>query len=106
VRGKAAVNPFCVKSSEIIGDNLSKAVGAGAAFAAVDSNGQPMFAADAHRDDGKRFIVHADEKLSAFVELELAIRAASDSAAELRQKAREWLAKSAVNRIREDPDSE
>ena len=28
------------------------------------------------------------------------------SAAELRQKAREWLAKSAGNRIREDPDSE
>jgi DNA-binding NarL/FixJ family response regulator len=28
------------------------------------------------------------------------------TAAELRQKAREWLAKSAVNRIREDPDSE
>jgi DNA-binding NarL/FixJ family response regulator len=28
------------------------------------------------------------------------------SAAELRQKAREWLAKSAVNRIREDPESE
>jgi hypothetical protein len=27
------------------------------------------------------------------------------SAAELRQKAREWLARSAVNRIREDPDS-
>jgi hypothetical protein len=25
---------------------------------------------DAHRDDGRRFIVHADEKLSAFVELE------------------------------------
>jgi DNA-binding NarL/FixJ family response regulator len=28
------------------------------------------------------------------------------SAAELRQKAREWLARSAVNRIREDPESE
>ena len=28
------------------------------------------FVADAHRGDGKRFIVHADEKLSAFVELE------------------------------------
>jgi hypothetical protein len=27
-------------------------------------------------------------------------------AAELRQKAREWLAKSAVNRIREDPEPE
>jgi hypothetical protein len=26
--------------------------------------------ADAHRDDGKRFVVHADEKLTAFVELE------------------------------------
>jgi hypothetical protein len=24
---------------------------------------------DAHRDDGRRFIVHADERLSAFVEL-------------------------------------
>jgi hypothetical protein len=29
--------------------------------------------ADAHRDDGKRFFVRADEKLTAFVELELAI---------------------------------
>ena len=28
------------------------------------------------------------------------------SAAELRQKAREWLAKSALNRIREDPEAE
>jgi hypothetical protein len=26
--------------------------------------------ADAHRDDGNHFIVHADEKLIAFVELE------------------------------------
>jgi hypothetical protein len=28
--------------------------------------------AAAHRDDGKRFVVRADEKLAAFVELELA----------------------------------
>jgi hypothetical protein len=28
------------------------------------------FSADAHRDDGKRFVVRADEILSAFVELE------------------------------------
>jgi hypothetical protein len=34
-----------------------------------------MFVADAHRDDGKRFVVHADEKLTAFMELEEAIRA-------------------------------
>ena len=33
-----------------------------------------MFVAYAHRDDGKRFIVRADEKLTAFVELEAAIR--------------------------------
>jgi hypothetical protein len=29
-----------------------------------------MFTVDAHRDDGKRFIVHADQKLTAFLELE------------------------------------
>ena len=33
--------------------------------------------ADAHRGGGKRFVVHADEKLTAFVELESAIRAAA-----------------------------
>ena len=37
---------------------------------AVDSEGRTIWIVDAHRDDGKRFIVHADEKLSAFVELE------------------------------------
>jgi hypothetical protein len=30
-----------------------------------------------HRDDGKRFVVHADEKLTAFLELESAVREAS-----------------------------
>ena len=29
----------------------------------------------AYRDDGRRFVVHADEKLTAFIELESAIRA-------------------------------
>jgi hypothetical protein len=32
---------------------------------------------DAYRDDGRRFVVRAGEKLTAFVELESAIRAAS-----------------------------
>ena len=27
---------------------------------------QPIWIADAHRDDGKRFVVRADEKLSVF----------------------------------------
>jgi hypothetical protein len=40
----------------------------------VDSNGRTIFVADAHRDDGKRFVVHADEKLTAFLELESTIR--------------------------------
>jgi hypothetical protein len=33
-----------------------------------------IFVADAHRDGGKRFVVHAEEKLTAFLELESAIR--------------------------------
>ena len=37
------------------------------------------FVADAHRGDGKRFIVRANEKLATFVELESAIRMASQS---------------------------
>jgi hypothetical protein len=40
----------------------------------VDSNGQTIFVADAHRDNGKRFIVTADEKLTAFLELQRVTR--------------------------------
>jgi len=39
----------------------------------VDSNGRTIFVVDAHRGDGKRFVVRADEKLTAFLELERAI---------------------------------
>jgi hypothetical protein len=38
--------------------------------ATIDSNGRTIFVADAHRDDGKRFVVRSDEMLSAFLELE------------------------------------
>jgi len=37
------------------------------------SNGRTIWIADAHRGDGKRFVVHAEEKLTAFMELEAAI---------------------------------
>jgi hypothetical protein len=37
---------------------------------ALDLEARTIWIVDAHRDDGKRFIVRADEKLSAFVELE------------------------------------
>jgi hypothetical protein len=41
---------------------------------AIDSDGRTIWIVDAHRDDGKRFIVRADEKLTAFLELESVIR--------------------------------
>jgi hypothetical protein len=41
---------------------------------AIDSNGRTIWIADAHRGDGQRFVVHADDKLTAFVELESAVR--------------------------------
>jgi hypothetical protein len=45
----------------------------------VDPHGRTIFVADAHRDDGKRYVVHADEKLTAFVELESAVEPFSAS---------------------------
>jgi hypothetical protein len=46
----------------------------------VDREARTIFVADAHRDDGKRFVVRADEKLTAFVELESATRACGELA--------------------------
>jgi len=61
-----------VKYWEIIADNLSKAGWSWGCVSAMASNGQTIFVADAHRDNGKRFVVRAHEKLTAFVELEAA----------------------------------
>jgi hypothetical protein len=63
-----------VKYWELIADNLSKAGWSWGCVSAVDSKGRTIFIVDAHRDDGKRFVVHADEKLTAYVELESAIQ--------------------------------
>jgi hypothetical protein len=62
-----------MKYWEIIANNISEAGWSWGCVAAVDSRGRTLFVADAHRGDGKRFVVRADEKLSAFVELESAI---------------------------------
>jgi hypothetical protein len=59
---------------EIIADNLKKAGWSLGWVSAIDSNGRTIWIADAHRDDEKRFVVCADEKLTAFLELESAIR--------------------------------
>jgi hypothetical protein len=53
-----------------IADNLSKAGWSWGCVSAIDSNGRTIWIADAHRGDGRCFIVHADEKLGAFLELE------------------------------------
>jgi hypothetical protein len=45
---------------EIIADNLSKAGWSWGCVSAIDSNGRTIWIVDAHRSDGKRFVVHAD----------------------------------------------
>ena len=54
-------------------DNLSKAGWSLGWVSAVDSRGRTIWIADAHRDGDRRFIVRADEKLAAFLELESAL---------------------------------
>jgi hypothetical protein len=59
---------------ETITDNLQKAGWSLGWLSAVDSEGRTIWIVDAHRD-GKRFVVRADEKLTAFVELQRGIHA-------------------------------
>jgi hypothetical protein len=61
-----------VKDWEIIADNLSKAGWSYGYVSALDRQGGTVWIADAHRD-GKRFIVRADELLTAFLELERSV---------------------------------
>ena len=58
-----------VKYWEIIADNLSKAGWSLGWVSALDLEGRTMWIVDAH-GYGKRFIVRADEMLTAFVELQ------------------------------------
>ena len=62
-----------VKYWEIIAHDLKAAGWSYRYVSALDPEGRTIWIVDAHRDDGKRFVVHADEILSAFVELESAI---------------------------------
>ena len=67
-----------VKCREIIADNLSKAGWSWGCVATVDRKGQTIWVVAAERDR-QRFIVHADEKLTAFLEFDSPIRAAKAS---------------------------
>jgi hypothetical protein len=58
----------------IIADNLRKAGWIWGCVSAQDSTPRTIFVADAHRDDRKHFVIRADERLTAFIELESAIR--------------------------------
>jgi hypothetical protein len=58
---------------EIIADNLSKAGWSWGCVSGLDCEGRTIWIADAHRGDGNRFIVRADEELTAFLELERAV---------------------------------
>jgi hypothetical protein len=60
-------------STGIIADNLSKAGWSWGCVSALNREGRTIWIADAHRGDGRRFIVHADDKLTAFLELERAV---------------------------------
>lgn len=51
-----------MKYWELIGDNLSRAGWSWGCIAAVDRDGRIIWVADAHRDDGKRFVVRSEEK--------------------------------------------
>jgi hypothetical protein len=78
-RSKEAECSPGVKYREIIANNLSKGGWSWGYVSAIDSKGRTIWIADAHRGNGKRLVVHAEEKLTTFVELEFAIRVGSGS---------------------------
>jgi hypothetical protein len=61
-----------------IADKLSKAGWSWDCVSAIDSKGRTIWIADAHRDDKKHFVARSDDKLTAFLELEAAIRGLRD----------------------------
>ena len=66
-----------MKYWEIIAQNLKKRGWSLGWVSTVDSQERTVWIVDAHRD-GKRFVVRADEKLAAFLELESAICACGE----------------------------
>ena len=70
--GEFFAEPTRCNPYKIIADNLSKAGWSWGCVSAINSHGRTIWIADAHRDAGKRFVVRADEKLTAFMELEAA----------------------------------
>jgi hypothetical protein len=59
-----------LKYWEIIADKLSNAGWSLGWVSVLNSEGRRLWIVDAHRDNGKRFVVRSEEILSAFLELE------------------------------------
>jgi hypothetical protein len=72
-----------MKYWEIIADNLKKTDWSLGCVSTPDREGRTIWIVNGHRSDGKRFIVRADEKLTAFVELESAIRPCAELACQV-----------------------
>ena len=59
-----------MKYWETVADKLSKAGWSWGCVSTVDREGRTIWIADAHRGDGKGFVVRPDKKLTAFIEVE------------------------------------
>jgi hypothetical protein len=68
-----------MKYWEIIADNLKKRRWSLGYVSAIDSQGNTIWIADAHRGDGKHYVVSGDELLTSFLELEKVTRDAANS---------------------------
>ena len=68
-----------MKDWEVIATNLSRERWSWACIPSMDSKGRDIFVVDAHRD-GQRFVVRSDEELTAFLELDRAVRQAASGA--------------------------
>lgn len=69
----SAITRDRMKNWEVIADNLSKADWSSGCVSALDSAARMIWIVDTHHSE-KRFVVRADEKLTAFLELEAVIR--------------------------------
>jgi hypothetical protein len=76
-QGALSGAPRAHRDGHVLCRTSRKPVGSWGCVSAIDSNGGTIWIVDAHCDDGKRFVGRAEEKLTAFVELESAIRVAT-----------------------------
>ena len=67
-----------MKDWQIIADNLKKAGWTSGCISSTDHTGRQFWVVTAEREKAGRFIVEADEKLTAFMELEAAICACGE----------------------------